>query len=57
MRRGHDLFIYFIFVLGKCYDIKKDTIIENNLLHDIFYFENRTVTHEELEITEENNLA
>ena len=27
--------------------------MENNLLEDIFYLENRTVKHEELEVTEE----
>ena len=35
---------------------KKDTKIESNWLDDIFYFENRTIKHKELEVTEEINL-
>ena len=41
MRRGHDLFI-FIFVLGKCYEIKRDTKKNNialrpSLLYLLYY--------------------
>ena len=36
---------------------KKDTKIENNLLDDVIYLENRTVKHEELKVTEEINLG
>ena len=41
-------------MFGKCYEIKKkDTKKKKKLLDDIFYLENRTVKHEELEVTEE----
>ena len=61
LREEDMIYSVFIFVLGKCYEIKKkDTKKKTvNLLDEIFYLENRTVKHdrEVVEVTEEIKLS